>query len=110
VDHETDALPSAEWIEQTLAVGLEFALVVEIDRKHAIVAHIGDVVLLGIVCHEPVDETETDIGLIGQNGQNFINTPGLIIEILEPLDQKLLFALDAGLLLRLAVSVHHWSG
>lgn len=61
---EADALAAAEWIKESLGIGLEFALVVKMHHELAggvggcIGKWIAHVELFGIVGHEPVDETE----------------------------------------------------
>ena len=59
-DLEADAIAAAEGIEQPLRIGLELALIMKVDHELAVVHRVGHVELLGIVRHEPVDETETD--------------------------------------------------
>ena len=59
-DLEANAITAAEGIEQPLRIGLELALIMKVDHELAVVHRIGHVELLGIVRHEPVDQTETD--------------------------------------------------
>ena len=96
-DLETDALATAEGVEEALRIGLELALVVEVDHEGAVLQRIADVELLGVVRHEPVDQTETDGGLALQNGRHRLQAPRLVVEILEPADDEILLALNAAL-------------
>ncbi len=92
---ETDALPTTEGVKQLLAVRLEFALVLKMDDELAFVENIGNIELFGVVRDEPLDDTETDGSTAIQEGENSLNTPGLVIELLEPTNNIVLFALDA---------------
>ena len=98
---EADALAAAERIEEPLGIGLEFALVVKMHHKLAggvggcIGKWIAHVELFGIVGHEPVDETEAHGRLAGQDGEHLGEPSRLIVEVLEPTDDEILFALDA---------------
>lgn len=98
---EADALTAAERIEESLGIGLEFALVVEMHHELAggvgccIGQWIAHVELFGIVGHEPVDKTEAYGGLAGQDREHLGEPPRLIVEVLEPTDNEILFALDA---------------
>ena len=100
---ETDALPSAEGIKEPLRIRLEFALVVEMDHKltyrirgiRIIGQRITNIELLGIVGDEPVYETQTHRRCTCQNRQNLGQSSRLIVELLEPADNEILFALDA---------------
>jgi hypothetical protein len=96
-DLETDALTTAEGVEQTLGVRLEFALVVEVDHEGAILQRVADVELLGVVRHEPVDQAETDGRFALQDGEDRLQSPRLVVEILEPADDEILLALNAAL-------------
>jgi hypothetical protein len=102
---ETDSFTTAEWIKQTLGIGLEFALVMEMYHELAFFVEITDVEFLGIIRHEPVYEAETDGRLTGENREDFLKSPRLIIEILKPADNEILLALDA-VLECLACGVH----
>ena len=92
---ETDSFATAEWIKQTLGIRLEFALVMEMYHELAFFVKITDIEFLGIIRHEPVNEAETDGRLTGENREDFLKSPRLIIEILEPAHNEILFALDA---------------
>ena len=106
-DLETDALTTAEWIKESLGIGLEFALVMEVDHKLAGAAaaaaaaaslfdqRITNIELLGIIGHEPVDESETYGARAGQNRHYLFEAPRLIVEVLEPTNDEILFALNA---------------
>ncbi len=50
-----DSFPSAEGVEELLGIGFELRLVVVVDKELLAGENIGNVVLLRIVCHEPVD-------------------------------------------------------
>ena len=56
---------------------------------------IADVELLGIVGDEPVDQTEADGRCPGQNWENGLQPTRLVVEVLEPTDNEILFALNA---------------
>jgi len=114
-DLEIDAFTATEGIKETLAVGLEFALVMEVHHELArggwITLHQGitDVELLGVVRDKPVNETEADRRRACQYGHNLLKPPRLIVEVLEPADNEVLFALDAileGLTLTAIAVVH----
>ena len=91
-------LTTAERVEQLLAVRLQLRLVVYVDEELLAIQDIRDTVLLRIVCHEPVNEAETHGTAASQNGQHLFESPRLVIKILEPTDDEILFALDAALL------------
>ncbi len=65
-DLEVDAFATAEGIKETLAVGLEFALVMEMHHelarsgRVALYQGVTDIELLGVVRDKPVNQTETD--------------------------------------------------
>ena len=67
----------------------------KVDHELAILVKIADVVFLGIVRHEPVDEAQTHGAGAGQYRHHLFKTPRLIVEILEPADNEILFSLDA---------------
>lgn len=100
-DLEADALTAAEWIKEPLGIGLEFALVMEVDHKLAGSAgglfdkRVTNIELLGIIGHEPVDESETYGTCAGQNRHYLFEAPRLIVEVLEPTNDEILFALNA---------------
>jgi hypothetical protein len=91
---ETNTVATTEGIKESFGIRLEFTLIMKVDHKLAIVHWIGHIELLGIVRHEPVNKTETDRRSAAQNGQDFLQAPRLIIEILEPADNEVLLALD----------------
>ncbi len=100
---ETDALPPTKRVKEALRIGLELALVVEVHHELTgqtgfIRERIADVELLRIVRDEPVNEAETHGALTGQNGEHLFEPPRLVIKVLEPADNEILFALDAALL------------
>ena len=92
---EADPIAAAEGVEQLLAVGLELTLVLEVDDELALLQGIGDIELLGVVGHEPLNHAETHGGRAGQKGQDRLDTARLVVELLEPADNIVLFALDA---------------
>ena len=59
----------------------------------------------GIVRDEPVDESETHGTRASQNREDLLQSPRLVIEILEPANDEILFALNA-VLECLALGVH----
>ena len=62
--HKLNALPTAEGVEHLLAVGLEVCLVSQVhDHVAPRVYNVRDVMLLGIVGNEPVNQTQTELGL-----------------------------------------------
>ncbi len=54
-----DTLPSAKGVKETLGIGIELALVLEIDQELTVTEEIRGVVLFRIVGDEIVNETET---------------------------------------------------
>ncbi len=92
---EADPIAAAEGVEQLLAVGLELALVLEVDDELALLQRIGHIELLGVVGHEPLNHAETHRGGTGQKGENRLDTTRLVVELLKPADNVVLFALDA---------------
>lgn len=97
VDLERNALAAAERIKKTLAIRLELTLVLEVDNELFAVEEVGHVELLGVVGDEPLDYAETDRCAARQKWQNLVNAPRVIIELLQPLDDEVLFALNAAL-------------
>lgn len=55
---ETDPLATAKRIEESLAIGLELTLIVEMNEKLTAIEGVGHVKLLGVVRDEPIDQTE----------------------------------------------------
>ncbi len=114
-DLEVDAFATTEGVKETLAVGLEFALVMEVHHELArggrITLHQGitDVEFLGVVRDEPVYKPQTDRRCTGQHRHDLLKPPRLIVEVLEPANNEVLFALDAifeGLTLTAIAVVH----
>ena len=58
--HKLNALPTAERVEHLLAIRLQVRLVGKIDDDVTGANQIGNIVLLCIVGHKPVQKTETD--------------------------------------------------
>ena len=110
-DLETDALTATERIEEPLRIRFEFALVVEMNHKltagvrRLIGQRITNIELLGIIGDEPVDETQTHRRCSCQNRQNLGQSPRLVVKLLEPADNEILFALNA-VLQCLALRIH----
>jgi len=104
-DLETDALATTEGVEQTLAISLELALVVEMDHELAGFVRVVDVEFLGIIRHEPVDQSQTHGRFTRQNRHNLLETTRLIVEILEPPDNEILLALNARMFECLSLSL-----
>ena len=94
-DLEANAFTTAERIKETLGIRLEFALVVEMYHELCGVLGIADVELLGIVGDEPIDQTEADGRCPGQHRKDGFESTRLVVEVLEPTDDEILFALDA---------------
>ena len=94
-DLEADTLTTAERIEEPLGICLEFALIMEMDHELRGILGIADVELFGIVGDEPVDQTKADGGCPGQDREDGLQPTRLVVEVLEPTDNEILFALDA---------------
>ena len=94
-DLKRDAFAAAERIKETLAVCLEFALVLEMYNKLLIVEEIADIEFLGVVRDEPFNNTETDRCRASQKRRDLLNASRLVVEILEPTDDKVLLTLNA---------------
>jgi len=94
-DLKTDALTTTKRIKQTLAIRFELAFVMEMHHELTLFMDVIHIELLGIVRYEPVDETETDRRRTRQNRQNLLQGPRLIVEILQPTNDEILFALNA---------------
>ncbi len=97
---EADALAAAEGIKQPLRIRLELTFVVEVYGKGArsLGQGVRDIVLLAVVRDEPVDESQTDGRCAGENRYDLLESPRLVIEVLEPAYNEILFALNAALL------------
>ncbi len=100
-DLEANALTATEGVKEALGIRLEFAFVVKVYQVLA-GCHIRGfnegichVELFGIVRNEPVNEAKTYGGSTGQNGENLLQPPRLIVEVLEPTNDEILFALNA---------------
>ncbi len=110
-DLEADTLTTAEGIKETLGIRLEFTLVVEVDQEltgrsvRGFDQGVGHIELLGVVRDEPVDQAETHRRGARQNWENLLQSPRLVVEVLEPTNNEILFALNAALQ-SLACGVH----
>ncbi len=104
---EADALTAAEGIKESLRIRLELALVVEVHGKwcRCLRETVRDVVLLAVVRDEPIDKSQTDGCRAGENRHDLLESPRLVVEILEPTYNEILFALNAALL-SLSCGVH----
>lgn len=67
------------------------------DNELFAIEEVGHVELLGVVGDEPLDYAETDRCGARQEWQNLVNAPRVIIELLQPLDDEVLLALNAAL-------------
>ena len=79
---EHDPLPATERIEQPLAVGVEFPLVVKVDEEMLSGSHERGVHLLGVVGDEVVDETQADGRGSVDDGKELLEIAALGIEFL----------------------------
>ena len=93
-DLEHDPLAPAEGIEQLLAVCLQLGLVVSIDEELLVVQDIRDVMLLCIVCDEPIYETQRNLGSSIEEFHNLLAVVTGRIEPLEAAHDQLLLTLD----------------
>ena len=91
---EVDSLTATEWIEELLAIGFELALVIGVDEELLSFKDVGCVVCLGIVCDEPVNESEGEGGCAEKNGENLVDVCALRIEALETVYNEFLLAVD----------------
>jgi hypothetical protein len=65
---EINALCSAKWVEQFLAVPIQTRLVCNVDRKHLPGwRRVRHVVRLGVVCHEPLEFAKGYTLAVAQN-------------------------------------------
>ena len=55
---EADTLTTTERVEETLRIGLELTLVMEVNHKLRGFQRIADVEFLGIIRDEPIDQTK----------------------------------------------------
>ena len=98
-DLEADAFATTEGVKEALGIRLELTLVMEVDHElfgtGLLCERIAHVKLLGIVRDEPVYEAEAHSGFACQNGEHLFQPPRLVVEVLEPADDEILFALDA---------------
>jgi hypothetical protein len=69
---ELDALRTAKGVEELLAVGLQLRLVVRVDEELLAIQDIRDIVLLGVVRHEPVDQPERNLGGAVEESDDFL--------------------------------------
>jgi hypothetical protein len=62
---ELDTLPTTEGVEHLFAVRLEMRLVRQVDNHMAtiLLRQIGNVVLLRVVCDQPVNQSQTNLRL-----------------------------------------------
>ena len=79
---EHDPLPATEGIEQPLAVGVEFPLVVKVDEKMLSGSHEGGIHLLSVVGDKVVDKTQTDGGGSVDDRKELLKIAALGVEFL----------------------------
>ena len=91
---ETDALTTAKGVKEFLAIGLELVLVVHIYYELLALEDIGNAVRLGVVCYEPVNETQTHFTRSFQKFNDFIQILATAVKTLEMGDNKFLFAVN----------------
>ena len=89
------AFATAKGVKETLAVGVEFALVMKIDEEVATVGSKGGVHFLGIIRDKVIDETQTDGGSALDDGHELLDGSRRRVEFLEPRDDVVLLTLDA---------------
>lgn len=79
-------------------------LVVHVDEELLAVQNVGGVVLLGVVCHEPVNQTQRDHGGALEELHDLLSVRVLSVEALEAADNQLLLTMNltaAGLRIRI---------
>jgi hypothetical protein len=65
---ELDALSTAKWVEELLAVAVQARLVGHVDREHLPSGRgVGHVIVLGVVRHEPLEFAKGDALAVPQN-------------------------------------------
>ena len=70
---ELDALSTAKWVEELLAVAVQARLVGHMDREHLPSGRgVRHVIVLGVVRHEPLEFAEGDALAVPQNIVKFI--------------------------------------
>lgn len=89
-----DALPSAKRVKKTFGIRIQFALIVEIDKELALPHKIRRIVLLGVVCDEVIHKSKTYGGLALQNRHESIEMSRMHVELLQPSNDQILFALN----------------
>ena len=93
-DLETDTFTPAEGIKEFLAIRLELVLVVHVDNEFLAVENVGNGVDLGVVCHEPVNQTQAYFASSLQEFDDFIQVLATAVKTLEAGDNEFLFAVD----------------
>lgn len=81
-DLKRDAFTATEGIKETLAVGLEFTLVLEVHNELFVIEEVTDIELFGVVRDEPLDNAETHGSRTCQKRCNLLNASRLVVEIL----------------------------
>lgn len=92
---ELNALPPTERIEHLFAIGLEMGFVGKIHNDMP--SRLGDirnVVLLCIVRHQPIHETQTDLRLSSNNLLCTRKNVGVAVKSRESMQNELIFALN----------------
>ncbi len=107
---EVDSLAATEGIKELFAIGFQLALVIGVDKELLSFKDVGCVVCLGVVCHEPVNESKGEGGCSEENGENLVDVCALRIEALETVYNEFLLAVDLSTAsLRIGVKTNHVS-
>ena len=80
--HELDPLPTAEGVEHLFAIRLQVGLVGKIDNDMTGTHEVGDIVLLGVIGHKPVQKAQADLGLTREDALDLLE---IILVGIEPL-------------------------
>ena len=91
---EVDSLAATEGIKELFAICFQLALVIGVDEELLSFKDVGCVVCLGVVCHEPVNESEGEGGCSEENGENLVDVCALRIEALETVYNEFLLTVD----------------
>ena len=90
-----NTLAATEGVEETLAVGIEFPLVMKVNEKVPAARGKGCIHLLGVIRNEIVDESKTDGRDALDDGNELFQSSGHRVEFLKPRDDVVLLALNA---------------
>ena len=92
---ELDALPTTEGIEHLLVIRLQVRLVDQVDNHMVIcLSHERHIMLLRIIGNKPVEKTQAQPGLTGENLLDAAEVFGCAIELLKTVKNPLLLALN----------------